>query len=1239
MRPRVGKSLRQTEQKYRRIFEDSKDMVYTTSADGKHADVNQAGVDLLGYGSKEKMMQVYARDTFLYPEDQKRFMNEVIKEGFVKDFEVKLKRRDGAPIDVLITANARRDDSGKIISYEGIIKDISDRKRMEEELVQRTRELEALNDINKILASSRDVKQVIQAVHAELKRVFDSDQMTIMLLDGGGEGFQYFGLEEDDETKGLEEDVIFPREGTVSGKVVGTGVPVIVQDIAQCDSRIDQKLILEGMRSSLIFPLEYKGKVFGTMNFGSKEIKHFSERRFPLLRQVAAALSSSIENSLLLNEMRESEEKYRTVVESAMDGVCVIDRDYRFKYVNERLAEIQGYSREELIGTDLRNYLDEESKAVLADREEQEKRGMKLSPHFELKILRKDGKVRNAEISAGSIKDLRGDVNIIVFLRDITDRKHAEEALRQSEETARRLSQENATMAEIGQIISSTLNIEEVYEPFAEEVQKLIPFDRIVINTINIEKATVMNVYMAGKGIVGRKIKEVYPLEGSGNAEMVRTKSTILIQTEDFNEYKDRFPMLLSTFQAGFRSIMNVPLFSKGQLIGGLLLRSFKPYVYTDKDVRLAEKVGNQIAGAIANAQLFSERKRTEEALRENEKRLQSLMDASPIGITWADMEGNIKYSNRKYRQLFGYTVDDIPTIAEWRRLAYPDPAYRETVPPLVAMLTEAQKQGREVRPIEVTVTCKDGSTRCVEQMGAFASNQILAIYNDLTERKRMEEALRQSEEKYRTMLENMQEGYLEVDLAGNFTFVNNAQCSNLGYTREELMGMSYQRYTDEKNGRELYQAFNGVYKTGEPVKVLDVEVIRKDGTKVFSEISVSLIRDSEGKPIGFRGISRDMTERKRMEEQLLQAEKLRAVGEMASGVAHDFNNALAAILGNTQLMLYSVRDEEFKESLQTIEKVAKDSAQTVRRLQDFTRRKVHQEQYKLDVNSIVKDAIGITKPKWKDEAQGKGIRIEMVSHCEEIPPVAGSASELREVMTNLVFNAVEAMPEGGRIEIRTFQKDGKVCIQISDTGIGIKEEVRKKIFEPFFTTKPFSNTGLGLSMVYGVIKRMRGDIDVESEVGKGTTFTIFLPICFEAMEEATSLPSSPPVIQKKKGVRILVIDDEESVRSVLSRILTRLKYQVNVAKDGEEGIRLFSEQAFDMVLTDLGMPGMSGWDVCRAIKKMNPQTPVGMITGWGMEVGEERMKEVELDFLISKPFDSNEILHTVAKTIESKTM
>jgi len=171
--------------------------------------------------------------------------------------------------------------------------------------------------------------------------------------------------------------------------------------------------------------------------------------------------------------------------------------------------------------------------------------------------------------------------------------------------------------------------------------------------------------------------------------------------------------------------------------------------------------------------------------------------------------------------------------------------------------------------------------------------------------------------------------------------------------------------------------------------------------------------------------------------------------------------------------------------------------------------------------------------------------------------------------------------------------------------------------------------------MSYGIIKRMIGEIDVESEVGKGTTLTISLPISLEAKEEVTSFPS--PEVQKRRGARILVIDDEESVRSVLSRILTRVKYQVNVAESGEEGIRLFREKEYDMVLTDLGMPGMSGWDVCREVKKIRPRIPVGLITGWGNEVGEEKMKEVDLDFLISKPFDFNQILSTVAKTMESK--
>ena len=238
----------------------------------------------------------------------------------------------------------------------------------------------------------------------------------------------------------------------------------------------------------------------------------------------------------------------------------------------------------------------------------------------------KNGEKIYAEVSTSPIKDGNGEISRVVHvLRDITERKWTEEVFRRSEEEAKQFSQENAIMAEIGRIISSTLNIEEVYELFAKEMGKLIPFDRIVIGIINIEKNTTFNVYMAGKGIADRKVGTIYPLKGSGNFEMVRTKSSLLIQTEDFDEYKDRFPMLLSTFQSGFRSIMNVPLFSKGEIIGALLLRSFKPYAYTDRDVMLAERVGFQISGAIENSQLFAERKKAEE---EQEKLIRDLQKA-----------------------------------------------------------------------------------------------------------------------------------------------------------------------------------------------------------------------------------------------------------------------------------------------------------------------------------------------------------------------------------------------------------------------------------------------------------------------------------------------------------------------------------------------------------------------------------------------------------------------------------
>jgi PAS domain S-box-containing protein len=323
------------------------------------------------------------------------------------------------------------------------------------------------------------------------------------------------------------------------------------------------------------------------------------------------------ERKLTEQALVESEEKYRALFDEAPIGYHQIDREGRIIQINHTELEILGYTAQEMLGQPVWKFIGEEEKSRQAVLAKLSGAGP-TSKAFERLYRRKDGTTFPALIEDRLLRDGEGRITgIRSMIRDITEQKRAEEALQRSEEAAKRLAQENAIVAEIGQIVSSTLNIEEIYERFAEEVKKLIPFDRIVINLIDIEKSTVSNVYMAGEGIGDREVGKIYPLKGSGSAEMVRTKSTLLIQTEDFNEYKDRFPMLLSTFQAGFRSIMNVPLFSKGQIIGGLLLRSFKPYAYTDKDVRLAERIGNEIAGAIVNAQLYEEMKRMSKHIRD----------------------------------------------------------------------------------------------------------------------------------------------------------------------------------------------------------------------------------------------------------------------------------------------------------------------------------------------------------------------------------------------------------------------------------------------------------------------------------------------------------------------------------------------------------------------------------------------------------------------------------------------
>jgi signal transduction histidine kinase/ActR/RegA family two-component response regulator len=431
-------------------------------------------------------------------------------------------------------------------------------------------------------------------------------------------------------------------------------------------------------------------------------------------------------------------------------------------------------------------------------------------------------------------------------------------------------------------------------------------------------------------------------------------------------------------------------------------------------------------------------------------------------------------------------------------------------------------------------------------------------------------------------------------------------------------------------------------------IGVLDIESeklsgINEEDLKVLSSLASQISVFIENAQL-FYQLKQTLKELKQAQDQVIQAEKLRAMGEMASGVAHDFNNLLAVILGNIQLLLHQfdrLSPEEIRERLKTIEQSSKDGAETVRRIQEFSGMRRDKEFTPLSLNELITDVVNVTQPRWKEQTQRKGIQIELTKKLGKIPQILGNPSELREVMTNIVFNAVDAMANGGEVAITTsIQAEDWVEMRIADTGIGMTEEVRKRVFDPFFTTKGVTNTGLGMSVSYGIIKRHGGEILIESEPGKGTTFIIHLPTGYmnEIPDEkmVRTVPVTPLALEGG-GARILVIDDEDSVRKILYQMLKAKGYQVVVASSGEEGIERFREESFDLVFTDLGMPKMSGWEVGKALKGIDPKVPVALITGWGVELNKDKMKESGIDLVVSKPFNFDQVVRLVSEAMELK--
>ncbi len=364
--------------------------------------------------------------------------------------------------------------------------------------------------------------------------------------------------------------------------------------------------------------------------------------------------------------------------------------------------------------------------------------------------------------------------------------------------------------------------------------------------------------------------------------------------------------------------------------------------------------------------------------------------------------------------------------------------------------------------------------------------------------------------------------------------------------------------------------------------------------------------------------------------EQLITSARLRALGQLAIGATHSLNNSFAAVLGRAQLLAERARDEELRAELREIQQTASSGAQIVRRLQEFARTPREEKFAPTDVNALLREAAEITRFYWRDQAESRGVVIDVVKDFSDVPPVLAHPRELREVFIEFILNAIEALPNGGLLTLSTERKGEALSVAFTDTGEGIAESTRRRVFDPFFTTKGDTHAGLGLSIAARIIGQHNGKVEVTSQSGRGSCFTLTLPV----VQPARAEEGKKPPLASAQTANILIIDDEPTIRDVVAKFLAFRGHHVVVASSGAEGVARFKENSFDLVVTDLGMPGMSGWDVAREIKKLKPKVLIVLMTGWSADLDSRKVKESGVDRVVHKPFEVDDVLDLVGEAV-----
>lgn len=692
------------------------------------------------------------------------------------------------------------------------------------------------------------------------------------------------------------------------------------------------------------------------------------------------------------------------------------------------------------------------------------------------------------------------------------------------------------------------------------------------------------------------------------------------------------------------RSILGLPLLKQSRLLGVLYLEHSEPGVFTSNRVATLEVLTSQAAISLENARVFAE-------LEQEKRRLQAVIQQVPAGLIIAEApSGRFVIQNDRVEGMLHRAYRPSDSIDEYNQYA----GFRPDGRPYAAdewPLARSIRTGETVTEEEIELRWPDGShawlslssTPIRNATGIITSG--ILIFQDITDRKRREEALRASEERFSKAFESNPTP-MAVLRSKDSTFldVNEQFLRLLGYAAEEIYGRSADElgtwFTHLLSEADERLAAGGLFRDQE------LTAAAKHGESKALLVSIETMMLG-GDPC-YLAIFVDLTERKQVEEQLRQSQKMEAIGSVAGGVAHDFNNLLTAINGYSELAMMgmSVTSPEY-EHLRAVRSAGERAAGLTRQLLAFSRKETVQNEVQ-SLNAIVSDMEGMLRRLIEEN-------VEIDTHLEpQAPSVNVDKGQVVQILMNLVVNARDAMPEGGRllVETRRVRLDGPsrhmlleaapgayVALTVKDTGTGMTPEIKAKVFEPFFTTKAVGKgTGLGLSVVYSVVKQLGGGIELQSEVGQGTTFRIYFP---EVLERTIARAPQATAREKPEVYRgsetILVVEDEDAVRKFMKRALMAQGYRVLESRNGVEAMQLLeaTEQPLDLVMTDLVMPDMGGRELAAQVRAHHPALPVLYTSGYSKDMGDSEKPRAHAEYFLPKPFGPTELARKVREVLK----